>query len=707
MALDGGFYEVLGVGVRGPAPVGRAYLELNPGVVALYGLNGAGKSRLLAGIEAALAGRHTGGIDVGDVWVRVLDPMSELSGDELRHPLVVAIAEAATEQVRESWGGAEFQEFDERDRLAAVGAFGFIEEHRSLAWILRSAMFDFLDLGGDDNDEFSDATESIATEGLLHLRALQSPDPGWEVRPAGHTDWMIEGGFASGFLASADYLWRALADEVPMEGFRAGQWIFLRGANLIGHSLAADRWTMIGTTPARLSVARPSWAAVEVGPAGQLATPVVNVVRLGDAGANLDVETLAAALLVTKTPLLASDGEELVIDPALTEFLAGLGARASNLCALFLSGAPELRCELAHPNEWLSGPGLGWHALDPWRRSPLPLPSLSAAQRKWAEVSIRLALLGTQSAPTVLLLDEPEASLHRAAEHHLIAGLVRLAAEEQLAVIVATHSPVFLGHPAVTKLHVARSADGHAGVAALDAHLDEEQAGISAVSAALGIGVGDLLQMVRCFLVVEGEHDYVVFDELFGPELRRSLIRIAPLRGARNLGAVINAQLLFDFTDAPICLVLDHLRAEDVDPIWAKAIRATTLKRQEEVLATLDRLEGKEALWLRELGTRAARSGSLGRIWLATLSEPDIICYLPPESFNLADQSWDELGTAYRSDRSREDLDFKSWLRKRHGANVSPTKVRSAVRRLDTIPDDLLRVSARALEVAGMGWART
>jgi len=54
--LDGGGYRLLGVTIDGPAPLGRIHFDLCPGLSFLYGLNGAGKTRVLVALAAALQG---------------------------------------------------------------------------------------------------------------------------------------------------------------------------------------------------------------------------------------------------------------------------------------------------------------------------------------------------------------------------------------------------------------------------------------------------------------------------------------------------------------------------------------------------------------------------------------------------------------------------------------------------------------------------
>ena len=68
--------EIIGVRVLGPAPVNDVYFEFSEGFRALYGLNGAGKSRLLKAVSDLLAGRRHGD---GYVIVRLNTPDADLA----------------------------------------------------------------------------------------------------------------------------------------------------------------------------------------------------------------------------------------------------------------------------------------------------------------------------------------------------------------------------------------------------------------------------------------------------------------------------------------------------------------------------------------------------------------------------------------------------------------------------------------------------
>ncbi len=66
--------------VVGGPPIGTVHLTLNPGLVVLYGKNGAGKTRLLRAVESGLRGEVPGD---STVWVHLVLSESGQLAEEL------------------------------------------------------------------------------------------------------------------------------------------------------------------------------------------------------------------------------------------------------------------------------------------------------------------------------------------------------------------------------------------------------------------------------------------------------------------------------------------------------------------------------------------------------------------------------------------------------------------------------------------------
>src|SRR5262249_29518355 len=155
--------------------------------------------------------------------------------------------------------------------------------------------------------------------------------------------------------------------------------------------------------------------------------------------------------------------------------------------------------------------------------------NLSHAQSRWAVLSIRLGLAKlVGSIRSVIVIDEPERALHRRAERRLAYALREMANEFAVPVIVATHSPAFLEDRRATLHHVSRDTYGWTVTSPVPkqllSHIED-----------LGLDVADLLQFCRVILLVEGQHELVIFRTLFGDRLAAAGIELFSVRGARSL----------------------------------------------------------------------------------------------------------------------------------------------------------------------------
>jgi hypothetical protein len=131
----------------------------------------------------------------------------------------------------------------------------------------------------------------------------------------------------------------------------------------------------------------------------------------------------------------------------------------------------------------------------------------------------------TEVPPFVLLIEEPEANLHPAAQRALLGLFKEWATDRQI--IVATHSPVMLDwSPAGDRLwHVGR-ADGVSTVAPVTEDL-------STLFESLGVRRSDFLSANRV-LIVEGSSDEDILETWFPEILRNPTVAILHGRGGDN-----------------------------------------------------------------------------------------------------------------------------------------------------------------------------
>ena len=353
----------------------------------------------------------------------------------------------------------------------------------------------------------------------------------------------------------------------------------------------------------------------------------------------------------------------------------------------------RMRCVVRDPQQWAYEGALYWEALDAATAEWVSAEDLSYAQRRWAQLSIRLAIALSGRRPvSSLIIDEPERALDRAAERGLIEGLVRYAERMRFTVLCATHSPEALNHPKTKKLHVQRDESGRTRLQPLA--LD-----VAALSD-LGLSLADLLQGVRYFLLVEGTHDEIVLETLLASDFERCRVDVLPLQGFTDeqpLMHVVNSEFLFKYTSATVIVVLDNaVDGSRLERVWTSVRNAYrqhppgalgTLHREFGDMAKKAAGAGKGLKHLRSLCESALAKKMDGRVEIFGFSKGDIIEYLPVNKLVPGDASWSELRAEWEQVLGRPD--FKEWLRRSRQADINRDSIRAAVETMDEIPPEL------------------
>jgi ABC-type molybdenum transport system ATPase subunit/photorepair protein PhrA len=360
--------------------------------------------------------------------------------------------------------------------------------------------------------------------------------------------------------------------------------------------------------------------------------------------------------------------------------VAQLESRASAVLSALLGTGLELECVVREPDHWADSPPLAW--LAKIRDHRVHLSELSQAQQRWSEFAIRWSLIGH---PDLVVIDEPEAGLHRAAEANLFGGLKGLAASTGVSIIVATHSPQALRDEDIRLVHLADR------VASVD------DGSIRRTASELGLDPADMLQMTRRFVLVEGRHDEIVLESLIGTELRRLRAAVLPTRGGRNLPAHADAAIIFDFTTAPIIAVLDNLCDSALVASVVDELRTTPEADIEVVIGQLDALPASsERRFLREFLGKAARRNRLDRVATWGFSKKDVIEYLDMRTLvptaAAKNQDWDALRRVFETatSSSKNPPDFKKWLANNYDADFGDESLRRAAEALDEIHPDFI-----------------
>ena len=166
---------------------------------------------------------------------------------------------------------------------------------------------------------------------------------------------------------------------------------------------------------------------------------------------------------------------------------------------------------------------LDWTALEAGENR-IHVSSLSDARRRWAQISIALALAlrgGVREHPRMLIIDEPERGLHRTAERRLASGLAQLSEELNLTVLVASHSPAFIRLPNSRSHHVRRDPHGQVSLHPLD--LLTHDLGL------LGISHSDSAQFLRALVLTSDELDAAAVKGFLGDAMREHGIIVRAL----------------------------------------------------------------------------------------------------------------------------------------------------------------------------------
>lgn len=313
----------------------------------------------------------------------------------------------------------------------------------------------------------------------------------------------------------------------------------------------------------------------------------------------------------------------------------------------------------------------------------------SDAERRWVALARAAQLKSTQW----IIIDEPESGLHRTAEADLAEALESSAWNHGSVIVVATHSPEFLDLTGANVLHLDQ---GEARE--LTSFVREELEW-------MGLRPADLLTTIRSFLLVEGEHEKIIFEHLFAKEFRKIGCKVIVARGAKNMKDVFESQMIFEFSDARVISLLDNIDAALVTELWGKArdmaSKGSIDEAGELLRAGLPRdAKHIENVFLAEFLSLALTRGEYERVEVWGLSKSDIVLYLPREEFGLR-REWEDLLIEHASSKKS----FKVWASEVYGANFSNEVILRATQAMDSLPvefgDLIMKVAELSRPVTG------
>jgi hypothetical protein len=226
------------------------------------------------------------------------------------------------------------------------------------------------------------------------------------------------------------------------------------------------------------------------------------------------------------------------------------------------------------------------------------LRALGAGEKGWPEGHLAGVLEKPDSADwtkgrhrRLFIVDEPERHLHPNLQREAASWLRETNVQQGGLCLLATHGTPFLALPNDQDplLYVYAERTGKGTVCKpFDA---DEINKLDRIVSELGFDRGELLTTVSLFLIVEGIHDLLVLDRVFG-ELRAARIALLPLDGLSNYKAVLDSDALWRYTTAEVALSTDKfepdlLREVIGDPKKAKELRKADAPEETKMLGKL------------------------------------------------------------------------------------------------------------------------
>ncbi|WP_158566456.1 AAA family ATPase [Micromonospora craterilacus] len=280
----------------------------------------------------------------------------------------------------------------------------------------------------------------------------------------------------------------------------------------------------------------------------------------------------------------------------------------------------------------------------------------SSFGRALTEHSAGLSSLRPQT--MVRVFDEPESHLHPQAQRRIAVALDRLRLRGDN-VVLASHSPHFLDLPDWRLVHVQRTPEGTTLSRLAASDLDARKA----LAGQMGLTRGELLTRVSFLLIVEGEHDRLLLEELYGSRLNDAGVRIVRMHGTDNLLATAQMDFIERHLDVPIGVLLDFTRLEKVND---NRIPTRQLRDEEQTLRHLLRACRKNGRSVTPFG----------------LSRPDIVAYLNEDAIRVEKAGfpgWTAVMREFHAMSGRRS--FKPWLDERFGVDLTRTdQVRQVVK---------------------------
>jgi hypothetical protein len=657
------------------------------GLTVLYGLNGAGKTRAIEAIRGFWSGEWSGQV----AGLIQLPPPGGIYGEH------VPWTGEKVSNWASDWSRAFFDGRRDFSRLATKDDLeGILEDYVASLTYSEDYESDSV-VGEQDPQREEQLLDDWRRQRLMLVVPYGTPDkPRWASAPAAMT-----GPDTPYFNEAADL------DERLHHAEETDSWN-ARSYSGVGWTVAGQRILIASQSEDLLD-----WADATGSARHDELLPLDTVL----ADTQIEVHSQTRDFLIRS--IRASEAEELTVSEQgvspsaeLSKLVEDVELLANRYYRSVLLDAPTLVLNLR-----IAGlhAGVQWIVMDntPDRRGnrhPRALEGLSTAQSRWAVWAIGQAL-ADKAPPTIApqtsllgdldpfaphpssvtrlsLVDEPEAALHRSAESHMAKHIAEASSADDRSFFVATHSPELMNARDAEVIQV-RRAEGRMELTPLS-DVDRD------TMHQLGLSPSDLLRRQRGLLLVEGLHEELILAAILGEELRRLRVDLLALRGVTALTPAVS-RFIFKYTPAHMFVMLDNLSTQQIADTWTEARELAASGGIERAKAlVVEQISGKkvEGRALREILTAALEDGEADRLTPYGMSLPDILDYLPVRKLVPGKKTWAELRAQHDAEKGStpEFRDFKNWLRKARGADLSDDGIREAVSSMDVLPPDFTRL---------------
>ncbi len=279
-----------------------------------------------------------------------------------------------------------------------------------------------------------------------------------------------------------------------------------------------------------------------------------------------------------------------------------IGEEATALLPDFARVSVEIQVTESAPM-WHNPSSFAIEIVDSYSGARRHLEDMGQGLRKWIEFSLILAMKGLISglldggdsievieelwfepsySDIVLLIDEPEAHLHPAAQKS-VARWLSAKYQTFAQVFVATHSAEIVIGCARSEdctVHQLRLFNGKPQLVKSSA--PGEFSNQWAILEEFGIDQSEILMTARCWLFVEGVHDQIILETLCGDRLERAGICVIPLFGSYNEIAILTAPFVRTYANKIVRLKDTGRPDPRREQSWRDVMRESGLTEQSD-----------------------------------------------------------------------------------------------------------------------------